>query len=478
MGVALKAISRQGRDFEANLLQHIRREVLLSPAERVLVAVSGGPDSTALIVSLSRLRTELGIELAVGHLDHRLRPESADEAVFVESLAKDLALPFFARVSDVAALAKSTHRSHEEAGRAARYDFLGQVASEKGYGLVATGHHRQDQAETVLLRLIRGSGGRGLKAMSNRSPFPRAGYEPIQLVRPLLHLPATTLAAYCDSEQTAYLSDPSNERLEYTRNRIRHGVMPLLREINPRADEALTRAAEALGRDDDYMQAAAEAAVHRVVASNEPESGVLRLEPSAFLVEHPAIQARVLRLLVGEQGGSLSASQTAQALAVIKSRKGRIDLPGGLAIEAAAGLLSIGTRRRRQRLKLPEVPLAIPGTTPVGPWRIEARLTQPGKAVGREPGEAALDLARLAKPLTIRSRRPGDRFQPLGMKNEKKLQDFLVDEKASSSQRDLVPLLITADGHIAWVAGYRIAEPYRVTENTTGVLALRLDRVD
>jgi tRNA(Ile)-lysidine synthase len=246
------------RGLQGRVLRFVRRRCVLTPGERVLVAVSGGQDSMALLLILARLAAELDIQLTVAHFDHMLRSrqEARDDEAAVRDLAVSLDLSFVTGAGDVPARARQRRESVEEAARHLRFDFLGREARRMKAKVVTLGHTRDDRAETVLLHLLRGSGLDGLIGLRPRSAWP-LGRGP-SLARPLLESSRAETLRYCRQAGLTPREDPTNLLLQATRNRLRHEVVPVLRRLNPRLDEALCRLGEATASAVDYLEAAAD----------------------------------------------------------------------------------------------------------------------------------------------------------------------------------------------------------------------------
>lgn len=317
--IPIETQSKFGRRFEQRLQEHLKSHDLLRRDEKVLVALSGGADSMALLSSLFHLRDHLRVEIAVAHFDHGLRAGSGDDAEFCRRVADSLGLVFRAGRGDVTALARQEKRSVEDAARSARYAFLAEAASVEGCTVVATGHNADDQAETVLMRLLRGSGGSGLRAMVARGRFPAKGATELSLVRPLLETSRDEIVRYCNEEGLEFVDDPSNQSLEYTRNRLRHEVLPALRAVNPAVDQALRRTARALSRDEDYLEEQAEAALAQCTV----QDGLSRRR---LLALHPALLIRVLRLAARRKSVQLQADESEKLLELVQAGRGQLDV--------------------------------------------------------------------------------------------------------------------------------------------------------
>jgi tRNA(Ile)-lysidine synthase len=448
---------------------------LWSPDTRVVAAVSGGSDSVALLLILRALAAEGQLRLAgVAHLHHHIRGRSADDdCAFVQALALRLDLPCELAHADVPALARQAGTSLEVAGRNARLDFYRHALGRLGARSVALAHTRGDQAETVLLRLARGAGPRGLGGMA-----PRSGHR----IRPLLEVSRQELREWLVAAGQTWREDATNNDVAVVRNRIRHHVLPQLAFVNPRVEEALARAARIHAADADVLDELAGAEVARLVADG-PGRVTIDL---ARLHQLPEALARrvVLRALdATDPSRAYGWDETDAVLRRVIGRplhigRVRVELNGGfvvLTIRTPSSPRAGGTAPADG----PVVVLDVPGRVrhPSGWWTMEA-----DGPVAREvmvpssPNQVVLDAAALGRHLTIRGWRPGDRVQPLGLGGRKKLQDVFVDRKVPRDERSLVPVVLDARERIAWVAGHVVGEPFRVTPSSASVVVLTLRR--
>jgi len=454
-------------------------------ARPLLVALSGGPDSTALLLACCALRKTHGLELAAAHFNHHLRgAESDEDARFSETLCADMAVACTTGSADVAAHRRRKRLSLEEAARELRYGFLARAAAECGAQAVATGHTLDDQAETVLLHMVRGSGLQGLAGMRPAHVRPAAGATPaLKVVRPLLGLRRADADRFCVEHGVEPRRDRSNEDLRYTRNRLRHNVLPQMASINPRA-------VEAIGRLSSHVQAELDL-VARYVDAAWPDAAVekdgqarLRRERISTLPE--GLLPHLLRRLYERATGSTAELELAHVEQMTSASLGRagtaVDLPGGFRLEVGYDYVSLlGPGDDGAPCPYPptvrEADLPVPGEAPLGGgFAIAAGLEQaPADATDSSPWVAFLNPALAAVPLRVRPRRPGDRFQPLGMAVPKRLQDFFVDERVPRAWRDRVPLVESERG-IAWVAGCRPAEWARLPPGARQALRLELTR--
>ncbi|MEX0683987.1 MAG: tRNA lysidine(34) synthetase TilS, partial [Dehalococcoidia bacterium] len=310
-------------------------------------------------------------------------------------------------------------------------------------------------AETVLLHILRGSGVAGLGAMTPRSAWP-FGDGP-DIVRPLLELRREDTEQYCRESGVQPRHDPTNDLPVATRNRVRHELMPALRQFNPRVEEALARLADAAALDDDFVELVADRDWTALASATRERVTFPRL---AFASFHPAVQARLLMRAAEKLGGadaSLTSGHVDEVRFALDRRASRLSLPGGLVCAIGSQRISITRGAEKKLTPAPETVLAVPGKVSWGHWTIIAT-----KASGRLPKKISHDEAYLAKAavkgsLLVRARQPGDRLRPLGLRGEKKVQDILVDAKVSEEERDAVPI-VCDDAGVIWIAGHRLAE--------------------
>ena len=501
----MAVIARLEREVAAALL----RAGYSGNGTSLVVGISGGPDSSALLHCLYRLQQRHQLHLHAAHLNHDFRGEEAEEdARFAAALAQDLSLPSTVERRDVLDYQKARRiSSFEQAARELRYSFLAEVANSIGAAAVVVGHTSDDLAETVLLHILRGSGIQGLRGMSELSawPFPSAGHE-LRLFRPLLNATKADTESYCRELSKEYRLDSGNYLTRFTRTRLRQHLLPLLAsEYNPRVRESLVRLSRTAALELDYLEAEIERLWPHVSVE---EDRAVRFDRLALVRFHPAFQRLLFRKAYTRLIGNtrrLSERHLEAMVDLAQSKTGgrSLDLPYGLRLHQAYGylLLSQGPDLSCPYPVLEGVHcLAVSSSEvaeavhQIGPWRVTLRLNTPDQPAfeGRQPavpsGEAGnshdrtswtayLDRGTLGNRLEIRTRQPGDRFQPLGMTGEKKLQDFLTDAHVARDWRDRVPLLVSRRG-IAWVVGYRIAHWARVVAGaagTTGSLQITFD---
>jgi tRNA(Ile)-lysidine synthase len=447
-----------------------------SAETRVVAAVSGGSDSVALLFLLRELAARGELILAgLAHLNHHIRGAAADaDAEFCRALAARLEIPAFLGDADVPLLAAHESASLEVAGRDARQHFFNEVLTSGKAQRIAIAHTRDDQAETVLLRLTRGAGAAGLAGMA-----PRRG----QLVRPVLELTRLELQEYLCHLGETWREDATNLDRSVPRNLIRHEVLPILRTMNVQADAALARAADALRVDAELLETLANAAYLQVVKTGSDDNTV-SVSPGELTKLPVALATRVARyaLETANPDGSYGLME-ARALCAFAAGGAESQL-SGLRMErfgSSAVLLIRQVPHVHQvpAVDFPELRLAIPGMVeaPHGAWAVTADGPLPRPAsVDHGAGTAIVDARDLGDHLIVRPRRPGDRLQPLGAPGRRKVQDVLVDRKVPKDDRDRVPIVTTERGDIVWVAGQVLADPFRVTSLTSSVVILTLRR--
>ncbi|HUJ09289.1 MAG TPA: tRNA lysidine(34) synthetase TilS [Verrucomicrobiae bacterium] len=437
---------------------------LVAPDEPLLIGVSGGPDSVALLDVL----VKLGWRPHICHLNHQWRGAESDaDAEFVRQLAARYGLPSTIESCQVA--------GDEDSARRARHEFFAQVSAATGIKKMALAHTADDQVETFLLRLVRGAGVPGLVGI-----WPERQIGPVRVIRPMLKVRREEVLEYVNSQGLKFRDDASNADTQFLRNRIRHELLPLLeREFNPAIRATLLRTAEILRDEDFYLLQHVAQRFYMAVCQNDA------VNVKALANCPVAVQRRLLRFWLGgdsEAGPSFHFEQieTLRELAVSPSPSAEVHLPGNLIVYREYDEL-----KKAQREELEPV---------TGQWKVnlvgETVIRELGvrfvaqNEVQRQSGvepphstEESFDADALGDAPFVRTWQEGDRFQPLGMSESKKLQDFFVDEKVPRRSRSRLPLLCATDGQIAWVVGHRIAEPFKVAERTQHILRISVEPV-
>lgn len=453
------------------------------PRPALLAAVSGGGDSVALLHGLVALREPLGLSLTVGHLDHGLRDQSAAEAAFVGRLGLESGLLVLRESADVAAVAAREGLNLEEAARRCRYAMLDDAARAVGAGAIVTAHTADDQAESLLMHLLRGAGLDGLSGMRAYGPSPLPGRE-TPLLRPLLSSRREELRAWLREGDHEWLEDASNEDPGRFRARLRGTIIPVLEREQPALVERLLATAETIGVDLAYLERATEESWTKIV---ERRGESLRLDRAAFLALDEAIRRRLLRrafFTLRPQARDLSHAQVAHALEVAAGASDRrAVLPGGLFLFVEPDVLWVGSRPGRRHHPLIEREISLPDTGRQVAAGLEIEIDEVGR--GALPDDwtehdraiALLDAAALKPPLRLRPPERGDRWTPLGMAGrEPSLRGWMARHGVPVAIRDRVPLLVDGTDRILWVVGWEIAERARVRDTSRRLLRIRVER--
>jgi tRNA(Ile)-lysidine synthase len=509
--------------LERRVLHFIREHHLVSSQDKLLVAVSGGQDSVCLLHILVKLREELDIRLHVAHLNHQLRGAEAEaDARYVSELAHQLGIPATIEQRDVKSYQAQQRLSLEEAAREVRYAFLAQVARSIGADRVAVGHTVDDHIETILMHLIRGTGTRGLCGLQ-----PKQIRNSLTIVRPLLPVSRQETADYCHHYQLAPRVDASNLSLSPLRNRIRLQLLPLLQSYNPGVAEALLRTARIASDDLTFLDKQVGQLWGEV--AQEKENTII-LDKERFLRLPSALKRHLLRASIEKLLGNLKDIEARHIEEIIdalaKPAGKRLNLPGGLIFSIEYNKYLIGADPSVLSpfpILGAELQLKIPGETLLPGWRIEATIISPSVVIGKPEGAldqittplhlikgsvkglrpftnysspspskergtegvwlidnlftAHFDLDKTGDKLIVRSRQSGDRFQPLGMSQSKKLGEFMIDIKIPQAWRQRIPIVCSPQ-HILWVVGWRIDDRVKVTDNTKQILSLKFERVE
>lgn len=455
------------------LLNHfeeaLRAHSLVRAGQRVLVAFSGGADSTALLHLFFRLREPWSLELAAAHLNHALRGEQSDnDEAHCRRVCAEWRIPCFTRRTEVLPLARERRLSIEMAARVARYAFLEEVADTIEADVIALGHTRDDQVETILLHLTRGTGTAGLAGMPRRRD---------RLIRPLLGFSRKQVRDYCLAHHLPFVEDASNLDLRYGRNRIRHRVLPELRRLNPRVDEALERLSVTMRDEEIWWQ--------QYLQAREPEFTLRRTEQEWRLslewlrAQPDALVRRVVRYAAEAfcpEGAELHFAQVERLREAIRTGSRASVTLSGTSVHLAVVPGALRVWRKPDTVSTSyEMMVQIPGTTPVPlagvTLHAECSTLPEGGQWRRENWEVWCDAAQVEGQLIVRNWRPGDRVQPLGMTGHRKLSDIFTDRKVPSALRRQIPVVCDAQG-IIWVVGICLAHRVRCTPQTNEVLHL------
>lgn len=471
--------------------QLIRKRGVIGRQDSVLLAVSGGADSVALFDLFLAFKNEYGLTLAVAHLDHGLRgADSEADRRFVEALARTKGIPCYWEHRDVAAYREKHRLSLEEAARNVRYGFLFETADRYGFTKIATAHHADDNAELVLMNLMRGSGPAGLSGMDVIS---RNG----RLIRPFLHVQRSDISDYIKDQGLAFREDRTNRDRTFLRNRIRLELMPLLdRDYRKGVARTVSRTAGIIREDEDWMESCAGPVYERAVRELAP--GTTRLSVRELRGLHVALLRRVIRMALRHVKGDLNGIgyiHVDDVIGLLNQSTGAasLDLPGRVRVLINRGLLTFVRESENLRrvppckgretveafeykVERPERDRPLMVAIPETGQRLRFSHLR-GKGVydlaETGPDTVVLDMDRLSFPLTLRTVRPKDRFRPLGMTGHQRLSRFFSNRKIPVEQRGKIPVLVS--GHqIVWVCGHRIDDSVKVITGTENALKIEL----
>jgi tRNA(Ile)-lysidine synthase len=471
--------------------QTIQRFQLFTLDDPIVIGVSGGADSLSLMDCL----THLGYSVIVAHLDHQLRSESSAEADYVREVCARYEIPFILEVQAIGDLSKQGG-SLEETARLVRYNFLADVAQNHGSHCVAVGHTADDQVETILMHLLRGSGPEGLQGMLPKTRFSQwIGIETegeLDLARPLIECTRADTVKHCQQLGLSPMNDPSNEDTAFYRNRIRHELLPLLETYNPGVRQIILRLSDVMREQVSFNQIHVDAAWPSIMTRIGAEA--FAIEVGAFKALHPFMQRVLIRRAISSLAPTLrdiSHEATLRAVSWMESDQGPLSLPGGLCLEWFGEKLILKTVEELtlfeafpQMIVGAELKLSSPGEVALAHgWRISARIeTRDAKRLETLTSEsghriAAFCAEHFPTELTIRSRKPGDRITLPSVEGSTKVADLMINRKIPRQTRACWPLAISGD-EVLWVPGVQRSNAMLIRDETSQVIVLELHPPD
>lgn len=454
-------IQRQMK-MEDRIYKTLVEHELINKGDTVIVGASGGPDSQFLIYILDKFRKELGFELILAHLNHLHRKEANKDEGLVRKTAEKLGIEFFSRSRSMDDLANELRISPEDAGRRLRYEFFNDLAKKYPTSKIAVAHNKDDQAETVLMRIIRGTGLDGLRAMD---------YKTDNIIRPILDIKKNEILGYLDKNNIPYAIDYTNFENEYTRNKIRLDIIPILEEINPNVIDSVF-SLSALAKDD--LKILDEVVDDRFKEMAKLGQGEIAFDKEKFDQTDPALLRRVLRKAVEILKGQIKDFSKENLDDFLKIREldtGKVLIKDDLSLRKSYDsyiLEEITNDKKNQN----ELSLSENETIFYNGFYIKTSIINSDK-YKKDKNVGYFDYDLLDFPLKVRTRRPGDRFVPLGHKSEKKLKDFLSDQKIDKKRRDELPLILSKD-KIIWLSPLRISNEFKVTAATQKILKIEV----
>ena len=452
--------------------QTIERENLIENKEKILVALSGGPDSVCLLHALKKLETYYNIKIYAAHLNHKIRGiEAQKDALYAAKLCDELGIQFFVKAVDVPAYAKETKTTLEEAARHIRYNMLFEVKNRISADKIAVAHNLDDQAETVLMRLIRGTGITGLKGMDYKRED--------GVIRPLMDTAKVDIVSYCESNNLLPRIDHTNLETEYTRNKIRLKLLPYIeQEFSPHIKDTISRMANVIREDSDYLDNETQKIFDKEVLEHNDKK--IRLDFEELKQVHPSLAKRLIRLAIKTVVGNLEGIENVHiedVLMLIKNPKNqlKLNLPKGLMVYKTADGLIFTMEEISFENKSFNYILKSDGYIDIDEigMHIEAKVMTKERCMMLPTGQytKAFDIDKVKGELIVRSKLDGDRMKPMGLGGTKKLKDIFIDMKIPREKRNLLAVL-SDDNGILWVVGHKISEDYKIDENTKKVLRI------
>lgn len=448
--------------MEDRVLKTIKDYKLIEKGDTIIVGASGGPDSQFMIYILNSLKSQIDFEITLAHLNHLHRKEAKNDEELVRKTAEKLNLKFFSRARSMDDYAKKHGLSSEDAGRRLRYEFFNDLAREYDNSKIAVAHNKDDQAETVLMRIIRGTGLDGLRAMD---------YKTANIIRPILDIKKSEILAYLDRQKILYAIDHTNFENDYTRNKIRLDIIPKLEEINPKAIDQIYNLSRLANDDLKILDSVIDEKFKKLA---KPERDQIIFDKVKFDATDQAILRRIIRKSIEILNGEIkdiSKENIDEFLTIKDLDNGKKIIIDKLVLRKTYDSYILENMNRREKF---EEVISLPenGQINFDGLNIKTSIINTNK-YEKSKNIGYFDYDKLAFPLKVRTRRNGDRFIPLGHKSEKKLKDFFIDQKIDREKRDRFPLILS-DDKIVWITSLRISDEFKVTESTKKILKIEV----
>ncbi len=455
----------------------LQKEELFKKDDRFLLGVSGGPDSLTMLDLFLKLKSEVNLKLAVFHLNHLFRTEASAEAEFVKNLCDNYNVECYIEEFDVPFFAKRNSLSPEQAAREIRMNFLFERAKKLGIKKIALAHNKNDLVETVFLNIIRGCGLSGLSGIE-----PKTFIQGLIIIHPLLKIRREEIEDYCVKENLNPRHDKSNQKTIYTRNKIRHEVIPYIeKEINPSLKDVVERMANLVKEENDYLKTVTENKLLEALLEKDENKIVLSL--SKLNDYHKVIKRRVIfeaiyKLKENNSDIYFKHYQEIKKLFKKGATAKKIDLPGKIKVKRVYDKLIIKKGNFKSEIDNYCFDIEI-GTTIKLPDNNKFKskiidIYENWQKNAIKPSKCLIDVDKIKFPLKVRNRRNGDKFKPLGLNGFKKIKDFFIDEKIEKNSRDKIPIIVDSSGIIVWIAGLRMDDRVKITETTSKIIELTL----
>lgn len=448
--------------MEGRILKNIIDHKLIENGDSIIVGASGGPDSQFMIYILNELKSQIDFEIILAHLNHLHRKEAKNDEDLVKKTAEELDLKFFSRARSMDDYAKKHGLSSEDAGRRLRYEFFNDLAKDYENSKIAVAHNKDDQAETVLMRIIRGTGLDGLRAMDYKSG---------NIIRPILNIKKSEIIAYLDSKKIPYALDATNFENDYTRNKIRLDIIPKLEEINPKAIDQIYSLSELAKDDLEILDGVID---DKFKDFAEIKKDIIVFDKAKFDQSNPAVLRRIIRKAIEILNGEIkdiSRENIDEFLSIRDLDTGKKIIKDMIVLRKTYDSYILEINKHEEKfeevLYLKDVDKINFDGLYIKTSIINTNKYEKSEKIGY------FDYDKLSFPLKVRTRRNGDRFVPLGHSSEKKLKDFLIDQKIDREKRDEIPLILS-DDKIIWLVAYRISDEFKVRESTKRILKIEV----
>ncbi len=464
-------------DLKEKFIEFIKKEELVERGQSILLGVSGGPDSLAMLDLFNRIKESFQLELVVFHLNHMFREEAEEEARFVERITSQYGLKSIVEKYNVPAFIQEKGLSPEQGARIIRFKLMEKALKKLNINKISLAHNKDDQVETVFLHMYRGAGLNGLTGIN-----PLTEMDGFQVIHPLLDIYREDIERYCHHRNLKPRNDPTNEETIYTRNKIRHDIIPYIeKEINPGVKDVVIQMAGIIREENDFLDKLAANNLKNIVTGKKDREISLSLD---HLRNFPlALRRRIIQQLIYSLDPDYSDFyfNHYQLLDrfIHQSETGKIlDLPGELKVKRQYNHLIFRMGEFEKNSIEFNLELTLPGEIYLpGGRRLKAGYITPSSDwldQVSDPEICVFDAGPATFPLKVRNRRPGDKFSPLGMTGIKKIKDFFIDEKIPAEDRDKIPLVIDHTGRIIWVAGLRLDNRFKITAETKKYVKLTL----
>lgn len=448
--------------MEDRILKTIIDHKLIENTDTIIVGASGGPDSQFMVYILNSLKDQIGFEMILAHLNHLHRKEAKNDEDLVRKTSEELDLKFFTRSRSMDDYAKEHGLSSEDAGRRLRYEFFNDLSKNYEKAKIAVAHNKDDQAETVLMRVIRGTGLDGLKAMDYRSE---------NIIRPILNIKKSEIIAYLDSKKIPYAIDATNFENDYTRNKIRLDIIPKLEEINPKVVDQIYSLSELAKDDLEVLDGVIDDEFNYLA---EIKKDKIIFDKVKFDKTNPAVLRRIIRKAIEILNGEIkdiSKENIDEFLTIRSLNNGKKIIKGKIILRKSYDSYILELDKSKERFE-EEFYLGDSDLINFDGLYIKTSIINTNK-YDKSEKIGYFDYDKLVFPLKVRTRRNGDCFVPLGHKSEKKLKDFLIDQKIDREKRYKIPLILS-DDKIIWLTSIRISDEFKVTESTKKILKIEV----